>query len=62
MDTPYYRPRRLRKTETLRSMVRETRLSVENFIYPLFVCPGEKVKKEVSSMPGNFNLSIDEIL
>src|SRR5580765_1630832 len=62
MNTPYYRPRRLRRTETLRSMVRETRLSVENFIYPLFVCPGEKVKKEVSSMPGNYNMSVDEIL
>ena len=62
MDTPYYRPRRLRSTETLRSMVRETRLAVENFVYPLFVCPGEKVKKEVSSMPGNYNMSVDEIL
>jgi porphobilinogen synthase len=62
MDTPYYRPRRLRRTETLRSMVRETRLAVENFVYPLFVCPGEKVKKEVSSMPGNYNMSVDEIL
>jgi porphobilinogen synthase len=62
MDTPYYRPRRLRRNETLRSMVRETRLDVENFIYPLFVCPGEKVKKEISSMPGNYNMSVDEIL
>jgi len=62
MDTPYYRPRRLRRTETLRSMVRETRLAVENFVYPLFVCPGEKVKKEISSMPGNYNMSVDEIL
>ncbi len=62
MDTPYYRPRRLRRTETLRSMVRETRLAVENFVYPLFVCPGEKVKKGISSMPGNYNMSVDEIL
>ena len=62
MDTPYYRPRRLRRTETLRSMVRETRLAVENFVYPLFVCSGEKVKKEISSMPGNYNMSVDEIL
>lgn len=62
MDTPYYRPRRLRRTENLRSLVRETRLAVENFVYPLFVCPGGKVKKEISSMPGNYNMSVDEIL
>ena len=62
MDRPYYRPRRLRKTEPLRSMVRETRLSPLNFIYPLFVCPGENVKKEVSAMPGNFNMSVDLIV
>ncbi|MFN8005593.1 MAG: porphobilinogen synthase [Terriglobia bacterium] len=60
METPYYRPRRLRKTEVLRSMVRETRLAVDQLIFPLFVCPGENVRKEVSSMPGNFNLSVDE--
>ncbi len=59
MEIPYYRPRRLRINETLRSMVRETRLSPSNFIYPLFVCPGRGVKKEISSMPGNYNLSID---
>jgi porphobilinogen synthase len=41
-------------------MVRETRLSPENFVYPLFVCPGEGVRKEVRSMPGVFNLSVDE--
>ena len=41
-------------------MVRETRLSPENFVYPLFVCPGEGVRKEVGSMPGVFNLSVDE--
>jgi len=43
-------------------MVRETRLSVDNFIYPLFVCPGEGVKKEISSMPGNYQFSIDMLL
>ncbi len=59
MNTPYYRPRRLRINETVRSMVRETRLSPINFVYPLFVCPGEGVKKEISSMPGNYNMSID---
>jgi porphobilinogen synthase len=59
MNTPYYRPRRLRINETVRSMVRETRLCPENFIYPLFICPGEGAKKEISSMPGNYNMSVD---
>ncbi len=52
--------RRLRRSEPMRSFVRETRLSPEGFIYPLFVCPGEQVRKEVRSMPGVFNLSVDE--
>src|SRR6478736_3297957 len=60
MAFPVTRLRRLRKTEPLRSMVRETRLSPENFVYPLFVCPGSGVRKEVRSMPGVFNLSVDE--
>ena len=51
--------RRLRRTERFRNMVRETRLSPDSMIYPIFVCPGEKLQKEVSSMPGVFNLSID---
>lgn len=55
-----HRPRRLRRTETIRALVRETRLAPEDFIYPLFICAGEKVRKEISSMPGVFNLSIDE--
>jgi porphobilinogen synthase len=50
----------MRRSEPLRSLVRETRLTPTNFIYPLFVCPGEGVRKEISSMPGVFNLSIDE--
>src|SRR3954453_20276715 len=54
------RPRRLRRSETLRSLVREARLAPEGFIFPLFFCPGEKVRREVSSMPGVFNLSVDE--
>jgi porphobilinogen synthase len=62
MDKPYYRPRRLRRSEAIRSMVRETRLSPANFVYPLFVCPGAKVKKEINAMPGNFNLSVDLIV
>jgi porphobilinogen synthase len=52
--------RRLRSNETLRSMVRETRLSPEQLVYPLFACMGNKVRKEVKSMPGVFNLSVDE--
>jgi porphobilinogen synthase len=60
MAFPVTRLRRLRRTESLRSLVRETRLSPEAFIYPLFVCPGEGVRKEVGSMPGVFNLSVDE--
>lgn len=60
MSLPITRLRRLRRTEALRSLVRETRLTPESFIYPLFVCPGEGVRKEVSSMPGVFNLSVDQ--
>jgi porphobilinogen synthase len=52
--------RRLRRSERLRGLVRETRLTPEAFIYPLFVCPGESMRKEVPSMPGVFNLSIDQ--
>jgi porphobilinogen synthase len=52
--------RRLRQTESLRSLVRETHLEPTNFIYPLFVCPGQGVRKEISSMPGVFNISLDE--
>lgn len=60
MPFPVDRPRRLRRNEAMRSFVRETRLSPAGFVYPLFVCPGEGVRKEVRSMPGVFNLSIDE--
>lgn len=52
--------RRLRRTERLRSLVRETRLTPDILIYPIFVCPGEGVRKEISSMPGQHNLSVDE--
>ena len=55
-----HRPRRLRRTDAIRSLVRETRLAPENFVLPLFVCPGNGVRREISSMPGVFNLSIDE--
>src|SRR5579884_486380 len=60
MAFPATRLRRLRQSETLRALVRETRLSPENFVYPMFVCPGESVRKEIRSMPGIFNLSIDQ--
>ena len=60
MNFPATRMRRLRRTEALRSLVRETRLAPSQLIYPLFLCPGERVRKEVGSMPGVFNLSLDE--
>ena len=60
MNFPVTRLRRLRRTEALRSLVRETRLVPSALVYPLFVCSGEGVRKEVSSMPGVFNLSVDE--
>jgi porphobilinogen synthase len=60
MTFPVTRLRRLRQSASMRALVRETRLSPEAFIYPLFVCPGEGIRKEVRSMPGVFNLSVDE--
>jgi porphobilinogen synthase len=60
MTFPVTRLRRLRQNDQLRTLVRETRLTPEAFVYPLFVCPGEGVRKEVQSMPGVFNLSVDE--
>jgi len=60
MPFPTNRLRRLRSTEAMRRFVRETHLSADGFVYPLFVCPGEGVRKEVRSMPGVYNLSVDE--
>src|ERR1043166_5544926 len=60
MAFPTHRMRRLRASAGLRNLVRETRLMPANLVYPLFVCPGEGVRKEVRSMPGVFNLSVDE--
>jgi porphobilinogen synthase len=60
MAFPANRLRRLRRTESLRSLVRETRLTPESLVYPLFICPGVGIRKEVRSMPGVFNLSVDE--
>jgi len=59
MMFPDYRPRRLRRTENLRRMIRETTVSVDDLIYPLFVTPGDKVKNQIPSMPGTYHFSID---
>jgi porphobilinogen synthase len=57
-----HRPRRLRRSAAIRALVRETRLSPDQFIYPLFVCSGEGQRREVGSMPGVFQMSVDEIV
>jgi porphobilinogen synthase len=62
MPFPIHRPRRLRSNEQIRTLVRETRLSPSQFILPLFVCPGEGVRKEIGAMPGNYQLSIDQLI
>jgi porphobilinogen synthase len=62
MQFPEYRPRRLRKNENFRRLIRETQLSVNDLIYPLFIVPGKNVKKPIQSMPGNFQMSIDNIV
>src|SRR5919109_5599378 len=62
MVFPITRMRRLRASEQLRALVRETRLTRDALVYPLFVCPGRGVRKEIRSMPGVFNLSVDEVL
>jgi porphobilinogen synthase len=60
MSFPENRPRRLRRTPALRRLVRETTLAPDNFIYPLFVVPGQDVRREISSLPGQFHLSVDQ--
>jgi porphobilinogen synthase len=62
MFKPYFRPRRLRSNENIRKMVRETRLNINDFVYPLFVTDGKNIKKQIASMPGNFQFSIDHLL
>lgn len=62
MQFPEYRPRRLRRTRSLRDMVRETSLSVKDFILPYFVRPGKGVRKPIKSMPGILQLSVDELI
>ena len=61
MQFPEYRARRLRKNETFRRLIRETSLSVDDLVYPLFAVPGKSVKKPINSMPGQFQLSVDYI-
>ncbi len=61
MSFPDERPRRLRSSERLRAMVRETSVSPVNLIYPLFVAPGEGVRKEIASLPGCYHLSVDQV-
>jgi len=61
MVFPEYRPRRLRRSESLRALIRETAVSASQLIYPLFIVPGKKVKRPVSSMPGVFQISIDQL-
>jgi len=62
MTFPVHRPRRLRRSEALRGFARETRLSAEGLVYPMFACPGTNVRTEVSSMPGVFQQSVDQIV
>ncbi len=62
MYFPRYRPRRLRRNENLRRMIRETHLFIDDLIFPLFVLPGKGIKEPISSMPGNYRFSIDELI
>jgi porphobilinogen synthase len=62
MNSLFHRPRRLRHNTQIRALVRETQLTPNNFIYPLFVCTGEGIRREIHSMPGVFNFSIDELV
>src|SRR5215204_4057747 len=61
MSFPESRPRRTRRLDSLRRMVRETTLSPDNFIYPLFVAPGKGVRNEIGSLPGQYHLSVDQL-
>ena len=61
MQFPQYRPRRLRQNQKFRNLVRETRLELNDLIQPLFVCPGKAVKNPISSMPGNYQFSVDSL-
>jgi len=62
MSFPTQRPRRLRRSEALRNLVRETRLTTKGLVYPMFVCPGGKLRAKVSSMPGVYQQSVDQLV
>ena len=62
MGFPIYRPRRMRASENLRAMIRESELSVKDLIYPIFVVPGKNIKHEIESLPGNYHWSLDRVL
>ncbi len=62
MGFPVYRPRRMRASENLRSMIRETSVSPADFIYPLFVVPGEGIKNEIETLAGNYQYSVDRVI
>jgi porphobilinogen synthase len=62
MPFPVHRLRRLRASEPLRRLVRETHLEPSQLVYPMFVCPGEGIRREIPSMPGNYQLSVDELV
>ncbi len=62
MPFPIHRGRRLRSSEPMRALVRETRLDPANFVLPLFICIGEGIRREIGSMPGNFQLSVDQFV
>ncbi len=62
MAFPTHRPRRLRRTEAIRSLARETRLGTQGLVYPMFVCPGTNVRNEISSMPGCWQQSVDMLV
>src|SRR4030066_862725 len=62
MSYPEHRPRRLRRNEEIRRMVRETKLSVDDLIYPLFAAAGKRIRREVPSMPGVFQLSVENLV
>src|SRR3982750_4470518 len=61
MSFPETRPRRLRRTPAVRRLVRETALAADQLVFPLFVCPGKNVRREIPSLPGQFHLSVDEL-
>lgn len=61
MVFPEYRPRRLRKNESLRALIRETQLNPAQFVYPVFIAPGKNKREEITSMPGVFRLSVDQL-